>query len=423
MRDIVAAGLNFPTSVALSPDGRIFVAESGLPFAGAPPGGRILEIGEAGPRILLDGLSPPVNGVTFHNGTLIVSEGGVPGRISRYDLSSGDHMVLLDDLPAFGNYHTNMAIVGPDERLYFSQGALTNSAVIGLDSHNLAWLQHVPHNCDIPGYAVTLSDVACTTSDPRSATGERVATGAFAPFGTVLPAGSLLPGRVPCTASVMRCAIDGSGLELVAWGLRNAFGLGFLPDGRLLATDQGADLRGSRPLANCPDALYEVRAGGWYGWPDFVCARPVTAPEFTADGAAPARFVLAGHDRLPPPERPLFEFPVNAAAVKFDVVPPGAPAFAGDLVVALFGDEKPMTAPAGPKVGRHMARLAADGWSMHRTPDVGLHRPIDVRFTPDGTMYVLDFGRFEMAGGQSMAATAGSGALVRFSRDFLQEAP
>ena len=27
---------------------------------------------------------------------------------------------------------------------------------------------------------------------------------------------------------------------LVAWGLRNAYGLGFLPDGTLLATDQGA---------------------------------------------------------------------------------------------------------------------------------------------------------------------------------------
>ena len=57
----------------------------------------------------------------------------------------------------------------------------------------------------------------------------------------------------------MRCNLDGSDLELVAWGLRNAYGLGFLPDGRLLAVDQGADDRGSRPVGNVPDLLFEVR--------------------------------------------------------------------------------------------------------------------------------------------------------------------
>ena len=169
--------------------------------------------------------------------------------------------------------------------------------------------------------------------------------------------------------------------------------------------------------------MFEVKPGAWYGWPDYVCARPATAPEFAVEGADPIRFVLADHDALPSPEQPLFEFATNAAAVKFDLVPPGAPAFAGDIVVALFGDEKPMTAPRGPKVGRHMARLQTADWTMHPTPGVGLHRPIDIRFAADGVMYVVDFGHFEMTGGQSMAATAGSGALARFDRDFLQEAP
>ena len=60
-----------------------------------------------------------------------------------------------------------------------------------------------------------------------------------------------------------------------------------------LATDQGADQRGSRPIAKCPDFLYEVREGAWYGWPDFFGGRP----------AAP--FLLANHEELPPPESPL----------------------------------------------------------------------------------------------------------------------
>ena len=64
-------------------------------------------------------------------------------------------------------------------------------------------------------------------------------------------------------AAVMRCNLDGSGLELVAWGFRNAYGLGFLPDGRLLAADQGVDDRGSRPLGNAPDLFHEVKARAW----------------------------------------------------------------------------------------------------------------------------------------------------------------
>ena len=62
----------------------------------------------------------------------------------------------------------------------------------------------------------------------------------------------------------MRANLDGSQLELVAWGIRNAFGLGFLPDGRLLATDQGADQRGSRPIVAGPELLNEVKQGSWY---------------------------------------------------------------------------------------------------------------------------------------------------------------
>jgi Tn3 transposase DDE domain len=40
----------------------------------------------------------------------------------------------------------------------------------------------------------------------------------------------------------MRCDRDGSNLELVAWGLRNPYGLAFLPDARLLAVDLGINV-------------------------------------------------------------------------------------------------------------------------------------------------------------------------------------
>jgi glucose/arabinose dehydrogenase len=66
---------------------------------------------------------------------LYVSEGGHPARISCFDLDGKLLSVVLDNLPGPGNYHTNMVVFGPDEKLYFSQGAMTNTGIIGLDAY------------------------------------------------------------------------------------------------------------------------------------------------------------------------------------------------------------------------------------------------------------------------------------------------
>ena len=59
----VADGLAFPTSVTFDGCGTAFVAESGLDFDGAAPGGRIWAIPRVGERLLIaDGLEAVVNG-------------------------------------------------------------------------------------------------------------------------------------------------------------------------------------------------------------------------------------------------------------------------------------------------------------------------------------------------------------------------
>jgi glucose/arabinose dehydrogenase len=292
---------------------------------------------------------------------------------------------------------------------------MTNSGIVGLDAYELGWLRRLPHAHDLPGYEIELAGVNVETPDPL--TGEpnaRTQTGAFAPFGTTNRKGQRLAAQLPCTAAVMRCDPEGSNLELVAWGLRNAYGIGFLPDGRLLAVDQGADDRGSRPVGNAPDLLFNVRQGAWYGWPDFVGDVPVTDARFRPERGETKSFVLANHDKLPPPERPLLSFPPHAAAVKFDHVPADVRPFGGQIFVALFGDERPMTAPAGPRVGRSVARIDPQTWSLHPFLTGPLLRPIDVRFHPrDGMLYVLDFGYFEMDAETGVKATARSGKLWR----------
>ncbi|HKB47562.1 MAG TPA: hypothetical protein VKC57_07675, partial [Ktedonobacterales bacterium] len=116
----VATGFSFPTSLTLGEDGTLYVAEAGLPFGGARPGGRVWRLRPDGGRELLaEGLRPPVNGTTYHDGYVYVSEGGHPARISRLD-AAGRQTVLLENLPGPGNYHTNMVAFGPDGKLYFS---------------------------------------------------------------------------------------------------------------------------------------------------------------------------------------------------------------------------------------------------------------------------------------------------------------
>lgn len=142
--DLVADGFSFPASLAFDDEGTAYVAEAGLPFGGAPPGGRIWRLALGGSRSLVAaGLRPPVNGLTFHQGSLYVSEGGHPGRISRC-APDGQLTVILDNLPGPGNYHTNMVAFGPDGKLYFSQGAMTNTGIVGLDAYELGWLRRLP---------------------------------------------------------------------------------------------------------------------------------------------------------------------------------------------------------------------------------------------------------------------------------------
>lgn len=415
---VVLSGLDFPTSLAFDGGGGIYVAESGLPFAGAKPGGRIWLLSDSGQRTLVaENLAPPVTGLCWHEGSLYVSEGGA-GRISRID-SDGSRTVIVDGMPGPGNYHTNMTVVGPDRKLYFSQGAMANLAIIGLDAYELGWLKRLPHAHDIPGFDVVLAGTDVTTPNPLSDTpGAEARTGAFVQFGTPTEPGQRVPGEVPCTAAVLRCELDGSDLELVAWGLRNAFGLGFLPDGRLLALDQGADDRGSRPIGNAPDLLYDVHIGQWYGWPDFIGGEPVTAQRFAPERGPHPAFVLAEHENLPVPQASLVEFEPHVAATKFAVVPEDSPRFAGQLVITLFGDEAPMCLPSGgPPVGRHLVRVDPRDWSVHglRT-DLTVHRPIDVGFRPggDSSLYVVDFGQFEMSD-EGVKATSGTGCLLRWN--------
>jgi hypothetical protein len=164
-----------------------------------------------------------------------------------------------------------------------------------------------------------------------------------------------------------------------------------------------------------PDFLVEVKPGAWYGWPDFMGDTPITDPRFAPETGEPPTFILANHDGLPPSEKPLVEFVSHSAATRFAADPREN----GELLaVALFGDETPMTAaPGSPVVGRAIVLVRTCDWQQHVLTTTRIRRPIDIQFNPvDGTMWVLDFGAFEMEQGSSgieVVADGSSGCIWR----------
>jgi hypothetical protein len=70
-----------------------------------------------------------------------------------------------------------------------------------------------------------------------------------------------------------------------------------------------------------------------------------------------------------------------------------------------------MTAAYGPSAGRTIVRIDPNDWSLNPFISDHLVRPIDVRFNAiDGSLYILDFGRFEMSK-RGVIASPGSGRL------------
>jgi glucose/arabinose dehydrogenase len=410
----VVAGLSAPTALAF--DGTdMLLAESGL--AAAAPA-RLLRVGAwGGLEVEAEaGLQPPVTGLLMVDGVPFVSHRG-----AVVALEPAGARTVAADLPSGGDHGNNQMARGPDGRIYLGQGTVTNAGVVGLDNHALGWLAERPELHDVPCRDVVLVGQRFETEDPR-VPGTRASTGAFRPFGSTAAPGEVARGRDRCGGSIVRFWPSGEGFELVAWGLRNPFGLRFDARGRLFATSLGADVRGSRAVFNDPDLMVRVREGAWYGWPDFFDGEPADARRFAAPDHARPRLLWQHH---PPLARAFTTFRSHTGASGFDFAPE-AFGFAGQAFVAAFGDLAPFTTGAAVLAsGFRVLRVDMSTgrvWDFARnaagdaSEEGGLRRPVDAAFGPDGALYVVDFGLMS-AGPQGLRVVAESGAVWRIFRE------
>ena len=432
--EAVATGLTFPTGVAFGEGGEVFVLESGYSERGKLIRPRLVEIDPKGGGVLREiatGEKGPWNGLAYAQGAFFVAENGGPDGGSIVKIArDGTRTVLVDQLPSNGDHHTDGPVVGADGYVYFGQGTATNSGVVGEDNLIQGWLDKHPDTHDVPCKDIVLRGTNFRSKNPLTPDrDDEAVTGAFSSFGVATTAGQVMKGQVPCSGAIMRVPAAGGPVELVAWGFRNPFGLAFAPDGALYATDNGYDVRGSRPVFGSADWLWRVEEGRWYGWPDYAEGRPLTMDFYAEAGGDPKGFLLAQHPGTPP--RPAAQFPVHSSADGLDFSRSRGFGYVGDAFVALFGDMTSVTgkvtAPVGfmvvrvdPRTGviEDFARNRGDekGPASDRG-DGGLERPIAVRFDPAGEhLYVVDFGvmRLTSRGPDSQPET---GVLWRIARN------
>lgn len=278
-------------------------------------------------------------------------------------------------------------------------------------------------------------------------------TGAYVPFGTSTQPGQVIRGVKKCGGSILKFDPNNAEATIAvhAWGFRNLIGIGWDNSGKMYGTENGYDVRGSRPVNDEFDASLSINEGMWYGVPDFSAARePLTNAKFEVPDSLQAGvfvegkligknlgFVIdhAASGLTPPnPNVVLGRHEVNSSPSLFGIAPASWGDLAGQLFIAEWGDLAPPTnplrgkKPAGYRIARvdpgtgnvtsFVANIGDGAASGQGKEGQGIERPFDVKFGPDGAMYIVDYGvvTIDMSKKPPYNYKAGTGVIWKVSR-------
>lgn len=463
-----ATGLTGPVAMSFDGDGNLLVAEGGMNgeeprIYGFTPSLTRFDVYPFDKPILpfvkrKFRMYGPIGSILWHNGGLYVSHRDENdfGVVSKLDYKGGARTIVAG-LPAQGEHGvTDLAIDPRTGRLFFGIGSATNSGVVGNDDYAMGWVKQHPEVADVPylpdGNPIRLWGQKYLAPNPAAVWFMPYdgLTGGYQPLNTSTKtriSGATRDNPKPNSA-ILSCDPDGGGLKVEMWGVRLPRGLGFERKGdraSLFFTNQGMEARGTRPVNNDPDSFLKYYPDVYLGFPDYTTdLRSITEPKYQ-----PPEFMLAPSGvselsaivnlqasnlaaRLGNPNQYVYSaFPSQAGAWRFDFAPSTGPfrEYADNAIVALFGDRAPYSTSgqklAGP-VGFKLVRVDVlrGQWrdfvknvkpgpgSAHDGGEPELERPIDVKFGPDGAMYILDFGQMRVRIGRFDAAS-GTGRIYR----------
>ena len=429
----VADGLTYPTSVAWDDEGNMYVAEAGGAFLDEEDASaRILRLedGEATEVVNLDDeIYPAISGMTWHDGAFYIThrEEDLSGAVSRVTPDGERTQILGGIVDAKSDHQLNDIRVDSGGRMYVCSGIAGNSGF--MDQVMIPFVQKASDGHPTVAEDIVLRGVNIELPDFRDGESGTVRTGAFVPFGTETEPGKVIEGRDKCGGSIL--AFDPQNAEAtvepLVWGLRNAVGIAWNERGEMFVAENGYDNAPGRPIVDNYDATYRVREGAWYGWPDFTANMdPVTSPKYQPTNSTIAPPYIDGERQpqelsflidheasgLEQPDKSLVAglHEVNASPSKPDIAPPSWGEYAGQLFIPEYGDLSWTTNPLRDKpAGCRIAVIDTDGEgrqdvrafvqnakpgpaSKQGRVGEGLERPYDVKFGPDGAMYIVDFG-------------------------------
>lgn len=458
--------LNSPTAIAFNTEegdhkGSIVIAEGGVDrgnphLFGFKADGTRFEIYPYASNLLsrfVPGgvrIHGPIGGIALRDNEIFVSHCDADGKgvISAFTYD-GKRRTLVADLPTQGDYAlTDLAFHPTNKRLYFGIGSATNSGVVGMDNWQQGWPRKKSEVSDVPAVDLKLLGHRFDTVNPTGGLlgGNDIAvTAAFQPFGTKKRLRIPESATGKPTAALYSISVGGGDLRVEAHGLRYPRGLAFNEFGNLFVTNQGMELRGSRPVKDDPNTVLRVPPGGgtWFGWPDFSAdLMPVSEARFQPPAEISARMpypevsFLIDHQSsgLIPPDRATLVrgvFPSLSGAAKMTFVngEAGFENLNGNLIVALSGDRFPfatngqrLKGPIGFKVVRldpdtkqyadfiyNTAQMPASASTKSK---LALERPVDVKFGPDGALYIVDMGQIDYRKGRP-TIRKGTGKVLR----------
>ena len=418
--EAVATGLTLPGFLAFGPGGDPVVSEIGA-LAGRRVGtARVLRIRPDGEVDEVARFENPIGGVEVHDGALFVLEGGVTVQLHRFNPGE-DSIVIADGFPGGGDHGPGALRSSPDDsRLYFGIGTRTNSGVVGLDNLARGWAALHPNLAEATGRRQRVNPVNYVST--AAGGGGLVSTGPYAPFGD--PAkGALARARAEHVGgSVYQVQPDGKGLRRLAWGLRTALGIAFNAGGAPFVSDRGMENRGSRPIWNAPDAVWEVKRNAWFGWPDFCAGKSVEDVAFRVPGHAQPRLLM---DRPPKASGdPLASLPYASGAAGMEFTAEG------ELLLCLSGSLNPSPFATDDETtpGHRVVRINLEtgevsdflanvaGGPASATGSGGLERPCDIRRDPNtGALYILDMGQVVVTRDGGVEPIGGTGVLWRLA--------
>jgi len=441
--EVVAAGLSFPCGMTVADDGTVFIAEGGTTWPTRPwmpP--RLLRLDTNGKmRALAIEEEGGLRGLGYHDGYVYATaKGGYTSRVLRFDPKSGERKVLIDKLPDGGWHEPGGPVFDREGIMYFAQGSVAQQGVIEPSGFTVDIARH-PHAKDIPGQDVTLTGNNVWSFDPIVPYGDNTSTGPFKPYGTAAQKGEVIKGEFWCSTGVYRSRPDGSEPELLAWGIRNPYGLAINEEGELYASDNDFEEKGNRAVGEDPDRIWHIKNASqpfgsvktpeWFGYPDYSgYGLPLWDEKHKPMRGKQAEQLIQDPPPLSGPAAVLFE--PHTCLTKMDFCKLDAFGHRGKLFLTQWGTLAPLNTlrPEALKRGFQVALVdvkagTSEPFLRNKQPGPagaapgsgGLERPVDCKFHPDGrSLYVLDFGSVNVKR-NTMLAYAHTGVLWRVTRD------